>query len=144
VLSVKKNMADLDREINSLTATTKKLEDLRLQAAECEKKFPKDEEIPALLENISATAAKSGVDIIAIRPIKAEFKEEAQRPPDLFHAIAIEIVAKGGYHQLGQFINRLETSARFMEVKDIDINRDPANPRRHDLKLLIATYILRT
>ncbi|MCX5715363.1 MAG: type 4a pilus biogenesis protein PilO [Candidatus Omnitrophica bacterium] len=143
IVSVKKNIANLEQQIQVLDATQQRMTALKGQAAECEKKFPKNEEIPSLLENISATAAKSGVDIVAIRPVKKEPQAGKEKANDLFHEIPIEILAKGGYHQLGQFINRLEVSARFMEVKGIDLIRDPAFPRRHNLKLLVSTYILK-
>lgn len=143
IIAIKKNISDLNKQISMLDAARKKLENLKSDQAVYEKRFPKEEEIPSLLESLSTIAARSSVDIIAVKPIKIETKEQMQETVGLFHEIPIEILARGGYHQLSQFINKLETLDRFIEVKDVEIAQDNTMPRRHFLKLLVSTYILR-
>lgn len=143
VVSIKNNIANLNKQISMLDSQTKKLGMLTTDKTNYEKKFPKEEEVPALLESLSTIAKRSSVDIIAVKPVKIEAKEQMEKIAGIFHEIPIEILAKGGYHQLGQFINRLENLDRFMEVIDIEIVRDNTTPRRHYLRLLVSTYILR-
>lgn len=135
IVSVKNNINSLNQQISSMDNIKRQLEALRQEQSDYEKKFPKEEEIPALFDSLSNIALKSGVAIIAIKP-----SHPAQEA--VFHEIPMEISAKGGYHQIGQFINKLETSDRFIEVKDIEIKQDNTTPRRHSLKLLVSTYIL--
>ena len=142
IVAVEKNIDDVTQNISTLPKTEKKLEDLKSEQALYEKSFPKEEEVPSLLESLSRVAASSSVDIIAIKPIKIE-PNYIEKNPKPFHEIPIELQAKGGYHQIGQFINKLERLDRFMEVKDLKISQDNTTPRRHYLKLLLSTYILR-
>ncbi|MCM8782156.1 MAG: type 4a pilus biogenesis protein PilO [Candidatus Omnitrophica bacterium] len=142
IVSIKKNISDLRRQVSMLDSMKQKLEALKLQDADYEKRFPKEEELPSLLESLSAIALKSNVVIVAVKPIRTEIEEQAAKGGCLFKEIPIEIVAKGGYHHLGNFINRLEMLDRFMEIKDIEIGRDETTSRRHNLRLLVSTYIL--
>ena len=140
-----KDIAILNQQISMMDARKKKLEELKTQYANYEKRFPKaEEEIPSLLESLSTIAVKSDIAIIGIRPVKPVQTEQVEKIAALFNEIPIEILAKGGYHQLGSFINRLEALDRFMEIKDMEINRDAATPRSHSLRLMVSTYILKT
>ena len=145
VVVVKAKLIELQKKINLADAAKKRSEELRAELATYEKRFPREEEIPLFLEDLSKVAVASGIDISAIKPVT---KAGLQAPPDafmnLFHKIPIEISAKAGYHQIGRFINSLEKLERFIEIKDIQISQDTTTPRRHQLKLVISTCILRS
>lgn len=144
IISMKENTAYLNRQISMLDATKKKLEILKADQIKYGEFFPKEEEVPVLFGNLSGIAGKLGVDIISVKPVKSDLGQDAEKTAGLFHEVPIEISAKGGYHQMGQFINKLETLDNFMEVKDLEITADKATPRRHFFRLLVSTYILRT
>ena len=142
IISIKKDADVLNRQFSDASAINNRLEAARNEQKECEKRLPKDEEVPVLLGGISAIAGKIGIEMIAVRPVKLETFGKAPESDTIFHAAPIEIFAKGGYHQIGQFINKLESLGKFVEIKDIEITADKATPRRHFFRLLVSTYIL--
>lgn len=143
IVSVKKNISTLNQQIVSLDATKKRLEILKNDQIMYETKFPKEEEVPALLGRLSTIAGKLGVEIIAVKPVKIELRGGADETVGLFHEVPIEISAKAGYHQIGQFINKLETLDKFIKIQDVEITPDRATPRRHFFRVLVLTYILK-
>ena len=143
IVSIKKDTDVLNRQVTDVSAIKNGLEAARNEQKEYEKRLPKDEEVPVLLGGISAIAGKIGVEMIAVRPVKLETFGKTPESDTIFHAVPVEIFAKGGYHQIGQFINKLESLDKFVEIKDIEITADKATPRRHFFRLLVLTYILK-
>jgi len=105
-----------------------------------EKMLPAEQEIPALLENLSKMAKDSAVKILAITPIMPQ--EDDMAGNQIYQEIPILINARSGYHELGSFLSKLENADRFMMVADISIKPDNASPKKHNIELLILTYIL--
>ena len=102
-----------------------------------EKMLPAEREIPSLLENLSDMAKSSNVKIIGITPTVT-----AGEKGTIYQELPILINAKSGYHELGRFLSSLENSERFIKVADIDIKANSSNPKKHDVDLLLLTYIL--
>lgn len=106
-----------------------------------ERMLPAEQEIPTLLESLSGMAKTSGVKIESIMPI-ARKEEKSQATNQVYQEIPILITAQSGYHELGSFISKLENSERFMKIVDISIKANKLTPKRHDVELLVLTYIL--
>lgn len=105
-----------------------------------ERMLPAEQEIPSLLESLSSMAKSSGVRIDSITPVVK--KEDKNQAAQVYQEIPILITAKSSYHELGQFLSKLENSERFMKVVDIDMKYNKATPKKHDVELLVLTYIL--
>lgn len=101
-----------------------------------EKKLPEQKEIPKILESLSEIAIDAGVKIIAIKPA------ESSMGGGIYQEMPIQIKAKCGYHQLGIFINSLETGDRFMKVSDINVVANAEDMLNHNVELEIKTYTL--
>jgi len=142
IVSIKKNIAVLNQQIAMRGETQKKLEALKNDQARFQKLFPKEEEVPALLGELSTVAGKLGVDIISVRPAKTN--PGAVPTPSFFHEVIIEMSGRGGYHQIGRFINKLEMLDKFISIQDIEITTERTTPRVHIFRILLSTYILRT
>ena len=69
-------------------------------------------------------------------------KEEKKQALQVYQEIPILITAKSGYHELGQFLAKLENAERFMKVVGMTIKSNKATPKKHDAELLVLTYIL--
>ena len=67
---------------------------------------------------------------------------KAKQVNNAYTEFPILIEARAGYHQLGAFVNKLETMDRFIKITDIDIAGMEKDPRRHDIKMRIVTYVL--
>ncbi len=108
-----------------------------------EKKLPAEQEIPALLENLSNMAKNSNIKIVGIVPAMSYLKDDKSvKKSQIYQEIPILITAKSGYHELGSFLNSLENAGRFMKVADIDIKFNKTSPKKHDVELMVSTYIL--
>ncbi len=108
-----------------------------------EKKLPAEQEIPALLENLSNMVKASDIKIVGIVPAMPYFKDDkSAKKSQIYREIPILITAKSGYHELGHFLNSLENADRFMKVVDIDIKANKSSPKKHDVELMVCTYIL--
>lgn len=108
-----------------------------------EKKLPAQQEIPSLLENLSKMASNSNITIVGITPVgQSDTKDQKEKRGQIYQETPILITAKSGYHELGRFLNNLENGDRFMKVVDISIKANPAMPKRHDVELMVYTYVL--
>lgn len=106
-----------------------------------EKMLPAEQEIPTLLENLSEMAKSSNIKILGITPAVQNMDQKAQKN-GIYQEIPILISAKSGYHELGLFLSNLENSDRFMKVVDIEIKANKTSPKKHDIELIVLTYIL--
>jgi len=143
VSSTRKNIDNLNQQISTIDETREKLSRLKESYSKYVKRFSREEEIPRLLETLSKIAAESEVVILAVRPVATKSDKQDKKLANIFREVPIEIRAMGGYHQLGSFINKLETLDRFLKVTDISITQNIRTPRNHSLRLLVATYILK-
>lgn len=105
-----------------------------------EKMLPTEQEIPALLENLSDMAKNSNIKIVGIMPVTV--KEDTIRKASVYQEKPILINAKSGYHELGKFLSNMENAGRFMKVSDIQIKANAQAPKRHDVELMVLTYTL--
>ncbi len=122
----------------------KEIDELKAKADFYSNKLPKEEEFPEVLENLSEMARNTGVKITKIIPVKeTEGSFEASPNADIYSQQRILIDAQCGYHQLGTFIAELENAERFMEVSDIQISSTTLNPKRHNVQLVVKTFILK-
>ncbi len=103
--------------------------------------FPGRQDIQIVLRDLSRIADISGVKIIGIKPLP-EKEVGSAYDTDVYKEIPIEIVAVSGYHQFGKFLEDLEAGKRFMLVKDLEIEANPKDSNRHDVRLVASTFIL--
>ncbi|MFA6079189.1 MAG: type 4a pilus biogenesis protein PilO [Candidatus Omnitrophota bacterium] len=108
-----------------------------------EKKLPAEQEIPSLLENLSTLAKKSSISIVGITPVApVAAKDQKAQKSAIYQEFPILVSAKSGYHELGSFLSSLENADRFMKVVDIEVNLNKTTPKKHDVDLMVYTYIL--
>lgn len=106
-----------------------------------EKMLPAEQEIPELLEELSGMAKAANVKIVAITPVTAS-KADTMQKDRVYQEIPILVSARSGYHELGRFLNSFENCDRFMKVVDMEIKANKSALTRHDVELLITTYVL--
>ncbi|MCX5687145.1 MAG: type 4a pilus biogenesis protein PilO [Candidatus Omnitrophica bacterium] len=108
-----------------------------------EKRLPSQDQISSLLEDFSNVAESSGVNILKIKPLEESVPVSKQKVvSNSYTEFPILIEARAGYHQLGVFVNKLETMDRFIKIIDMDVSGTVKNPRDHDIKIGIITYVL--
>ncbi|MEI8176197.1 MAG: type 4a pilus biogenesis protein PilO, partial [Candidatus Omnitrophota bacterium] len=100
VISRQEAIRSLREQIERIGKTKKTRDGLKQEQMFYYRRFPTEEEIPLLLNNLSVVAASSNVDIIALRPVKADIAAPTTKTAP-YREVPLEIVAKGGYHHIG-------------------------------------------
>lgn len=135
VKKLKKEVQTTESDIANMGKLKEKLDQLKKDVDDFEARLVKEENINLLLEELSRMATQSQVKIQGIKPQKPEFQSGA-----IYGEFPVIVEAKGGYHSLGAFVNKLEYSKYFLSVKDIKMEFDPDNPTSHNCRLTIAAY----
>lgn len=106
----------------------------RLEAAK--ERLPVEKEIPTLYRQISNLAFQAGLTVTLFQP-----KEPL--PRDVYSEVPITISAETGFHQLGNFFERLSRLPRIVTLQDIKLQgiERPNGTVKADLTL--ATYLFR-
>ena len=121
-------------------------EQLQETVASLRQLLPAEEELPQVIELLSALAGQSQVKIQTIFP-QRPLTEEAEAPqtqatpaaPLVYKDVLIQIDALAGFHQLGMFLSLVETGDKPMQVSSLKISSDPKD-RRLQVKLLVQSY----
>ena len=103
-----------------------------------ENKLSREKELPKLLENLSNIANSSRVKIVGITPLESTLSTDDSK--NIYQEVPIAITAQSSYHDLGVFINKLETDERHMRVSNIKIRAGKINPKRHDIEFTVYAY----
>ena len=119
---------------------------MREKLAGYEEKLSREKEIPALLESLSKLARTSRVKILGITPLTKRpvaQKKGVAGGGAIYEEVPISVSAQSGYHELGNFISRLENDKRFMRITDINIRANSSNPKRHEIKFVVYAYMFK-
>lgn len=146
ISEVRSKLGKVDADLKSARSDIAKIgsmkeaiESYNKKIGQYEKTLPTEDGIPGLLESLSEMAKNANMRIAGIVPIEHKVPEAGNR---VYKEIPITITAKAGYHELGRFLSALESSDRFMKVTDMEIRADKAYPKKHDVELLVVTYVL--
>ncbi|HOV72457.1 MAG TPA: type 4a pilus biogenesis protein PilO [Candidatus Hydrogenedentes bacterium] len=102
--------------------TEKNIDKLRVEAAKMqeltsqfEQRLPESREIPTLLRQFEGFAGEIGlrVELSQLPRVTDEKKE----------TIPYSVVAKGNFHQIVTFINRLERFQRYLKISELNIGK---------------------
>src|SRR5512145_1026242 len=143
VTQLRAQLTSLQSEIARSRAIVADLLKYRREVAELEarlnalkERLPGEKEIPTLYRTVSDAATASGLGVSLFQP----------RPPvvrDYYSEIPISLNAEAGYHQIGEFFERVAKLARVVNITEIKFNglNRPRVPVRAEL--VLATYMYR-
>ena len=110
--------ASLRQEFTEKWRVTANLEAFRVQLKQMEtdletllRQLPTGTEMPDLLEDVSNTGKKNGLEFEL-------FKPEAEQPKDFYAAKPITIKATGNYHQFGAFVSGVAALPRIVTLEN--------------------------
>jgi len=136
IINARKDIAALKEYKANITAQKKR-------SGELTQRIVAEEDISALLEEISKIAGETNLKILQIKPVKNERKEALVKTPLLkIFDLKIEISANAGFHELGRFINRIENSDIFMKVESLSINHRRDDYLHHDIGITLLAYFI--
>jgi len=95
--------------------------------------LPDQKEIPDLLTNISNKARESGLDILLFRP-------KAENPQDFYAEIPVDVVVRGGYHNVVTFFDEVARLNRPVNINNIEMK----NSKPSDDQVIVDTTTLVT
>lgn len=114
---------------------------LREQMQKFNRRITSKEEIPSLLETISRMAQEVGVQIDQLRPLAGLGAPILEDKGEKYYAFPIQINARGGYHDIGRFFNKIETASAFLRIKDFQLVASPEDTSRHLARLTIEAVV---
>jgi type IV pilus assembly protein PilO len=110
---------------------------LNLQLSKVVQELPNSREIPNLLETISNLGAINGLDVLYIKPGNDVDK-------GFYAEVPISVKVKGGYHEMGMFLDAVSKLPRIINVSNITIGGAKEEPRSGaiilDINALATTY----
>jgi type IV pilus assembly protein PilO len=129
IATVRAQVAELQRFRKEIAELQAKLEVLKV-------KLPTEKETPGLYKSLSEAAQGAGLGVSLFQPRDA-------RPRDNVAEIPITITAEGGYHQLGQFFEKVAGLPRVVKVGEMKLTslQKSRNALRADMTL--ATFMYR-
>jgi len=93
------------------------------------------------LDHLSKMAQESGINIKSVAALQlARYREILPRSlPKGYILAGFEIKADGGYHELGDFVQRLENYETFVQVQGIEIyhSKRQSGERKHEVTIKI-------
>ena len=129
VKELRGELASVKEDIKNKDHLNQRLKQLDEQVKKYREVFPSESDLSQLLKYLSAQARVSSVSLIGVEP-----KEGETISGGVFREVLLTLQARGGYHSLGLFLNRLETGGRMMIVGHFDLSADPQNPREHQTR----------
>ena len=152
---VRQQRAELEtlaRVVGQKDAVQKREIELREAIAGYRIGLPSEEELPNVRQFLSEAASQANVTIQAVitqkpadeakEPIRVKETEKKKEGPPSYKQIPIQIDATAGFHQLGLFLSKVETSPYPLQVVSLRISENPKDPKRHLVKLVIQTYVI--
>lgn len=131
----------LKQEFETKAFKAANLEAYRKQMKEMEESFgallsqlPTDTEVPGLLEDITNRGVENGLEIVSINL-------QAEQAKDFYIELPIEIVVKGGYHDIGAFVSGISGLPRIVTLHNFTIASDAKNTNGIlTMKITAKTY----
>jgi type IV pilus assembly protein PilO len=135
--------ASLQRELVQNRAIVAELARFRKELAELEsrlallkEKLPTEKETPPLYRSVHEAAIQAGLAVSLFQP-------REPRPRDYYSEIPITVTAEGGYHDLGQFLDRVAKLPRVVNLADLKASGLSRTKNSLRAELTLATYMYR-
>ncbi len=113
----------------------KQIQQMGDKLAYYERRLPNEKEVPKLLVELRRAVEEEGVQLEALKAGDPENR-------GTYTTVPFDVDILGGYHELGKFMNRLESGERFLAVDDLSIEsgRRDKDPHRRTGNLVVSTF----
>jgi type IV pilus assembly protein PilO len=136
-------LAALQREVAEKRTILADLEKFRREVAELEARLntlkdrlPSEREMPGLYRTLSDAAASSGLGMALFQPRPVTTHE-------VYTEIPIVVTGEAGYHQVGEFLEKVARFPRVVTVSEMKMNTGPRPKVLVKADLILATYMYR-
>jgi len=133
---------ETEAELDAARETKEKFDVFKLEAEKAERlvelfenRLPEEREIPRLLEQFEGKAKDLGLSVeLTQLPTKTDINKET---------IPYEVIARGDFHKIVQFINLMERDQRYLKVSNLDIGEEVAGISEASFHLSTFRFIQR-
>lgn len=129
IVELRKKVEEVEGKINKakMVAARKKkvmeeLETLQRQAEDAERRLPKTQDLPSVIDTVSALSSRHNVSLSSFAP---GAKTDRQHFMELSYALQ----ARGAYHDIGRFLAALALEERIFNVRDVNLGSPDAQGR---------------
>lgn len=133
---IEKHRNERDRkkkEIASIPKLKEQMRQLDGMLKEAVAQLPDRKEIPDLLDSISNKVKESGLEILLFRP-------RAENVQEFYAEIPVDIVVRGGFHNVVIFFDEVGRLNRLVNINNIEIR----NPKANDDQVIMEASTLAT
>ena len=134
------DLENLKRQLSRLPDLERVTAERRAAVGQLEGRLAKTATLDTLLADLSAMATASHVRIESVEPLETQGAAEGSQ--GVYAEMPIHILAKGGYHQLGAFINTLEQHARMLRLVHLEISGNADEPWRQSAAMIVSAFRL--
>jgi len=106
----------LKKDVVNLPKLKQERQKLEGQLKETVAQLPDKKEIPDLLSTISTKASEAGLQILVFRPAGENAK-------DFYAEIPVNLVVRGGFHEVVTFFDEVGRLNRVVNIQNIDIKK---------------------
>lgn len=111
---LRQEFIERQRVMANIDAYRANIETMRTTLDTLLRQLPTRTEMPDLLEDISNTGRKNGLNFEL-------FKPEAEQPREFYAAKPISIKARASYHQFGSFISNIAALSRIVTLENLSL-----------------------
>ncbi len=104
-------------------------------------KIKSREEVPLILERISLMANQQGVKINQIMPNQDGQKAILKNSEVQYYLLPIFVEAYAGYHDLGRFLNQLESDEMYLRLDNFTLSANGGDIYHHQMQMTIQAII---
>lgn len=130
------NRSERDRkkkEVANIPKLKEQMRQLDGMLNEAVAQLPDRKEIPDLLSSISAKVKEAGLDILIFRP-------RAENLQEFYAEIPVDIVVRGGFHNMVTFFDEVGRLNRLVNISNIEFR----NPKASDDQVIMEASTLAT
>ena len=142
IANLNKDIKQGKSDIEKINEYQSKVEELNKKLAAVGDRVITKEEIPILLDEISRLANASKIQINQLSPVKEAQELLLENADGKYYSIPVELTGRGRYHDVGRFLNRLESDRIFMRVADFSIAGTNDDSMLQAAKATIQAFIL--
>jgi Tfp pilus assembly protein PilO len=137
-------VASLEKEAKRLPEVQKRLEDETLLKHSVDARVPEEESVEELIQQLNEQSRNAGLEIVSIKHDQPRTGRRRTKPQK-YEPVKMIIECKGGFHELGQFINRIEDRMeRLVAVSKFSIkgHKQGLDPGKNnlDIELDVVAY----
>lgn len=115
---VVKDLENAHKIKDNIETLRKERRDMEAVVSEFEDRLPQERDVPRLLEDFEGIAKDVGVEV-NLKSLPRQEDSSKERIP-------FTITARGDFHQITDFINKLEKYKRYLKISELKIGKEEA------------------